>query len=142
MRQGEDQRVKSVKLRDLPTIGHLMAEHDLLLEKLASICSQDNDLDLRTNFPPARGKEELACSLVHISKPSQLLPATPAGIAESGSLMGQTLPRAYSSGGTATSLPRIANDAATLAGRSAMEHSPLLTGIVGQARPGLRRRYP
>eukprot|EP00397_Hematodinium_sp_SG-2012_P012489 GEMP01012660.1.p1 GENE.GEMP01012660.1~~GEMP01012660.1.p1 ORF type:complete len:353 (+),score=42.95 GEMP01012660.1:22-1059(+) len=58
-------RAKSIKLRDLPTIGQLHQEHSLLQKRLAKVVSYDGDLDLQLQFS---GKNDEKTLLVHLTK--------------------------------------------------------------------------
>lgn len=61
-------RAKSIKFRDLPTLGHMHAEHALIQKRLPKVVDYSGDLDLRIQF--ALGNDEKPL-LVHLTKLAQ-----------------------------------------------------------------------
>jgi len=64
--------LKSVKFKDLPTIGQLFEQLELVLLRLDHVATYHGDLDLRSNFPPLRRNPSAApsasaCAFVHLS---------------------------------------------------------------------------
>jgi len=62
--------VKSVKLIELPACQQLVAEHEMLHQRLADIVGFRGHLDLKARFPPGSAVGKVgACSLVHFARP-------------------------------------------------------------------------
>jgi len=70
---GVQRCLKSLKFKDLPTIGQLFEQLELVLLRLDHVVTYHGDLDLRSNFPPLRRNPSAgptssgACAFVHLS---------------------------------------------------------------------------
>lgn len=69
---GAPRRIKSVKLLELPTCQHLIAQHEMLQGRLADVTAFQGHLDLKSRFPamggmgsPLANAKGGGCALVH-----------------------------------------------------------------------------
>eukprot|EP00929_Paragymnodinium_shiwhaense_P009001 TRINITY_DN113005_c0_g1_i1.p1 TRINITY_DN113005_c0_g1~~TRINITY_DN113005_c0_g1_i1.p1 ORF type:complete len:452 (-),score=53.07 TRINITY_DN113005_c0_g1_i1:134-1489(-) len=74
---GMPQRVKSVKLVELPTCHQLVCQHEMLQVRLPDVAAFQGCLDLKARFPPSGGfaspnsgpGKAGGCTLVHFTRP-------------------------------------------------------------------------
>jgi len=101
MLDGGDDRpriIKSVKLVDLPTCQQLIAQHEMLQNRLTDITAYHGNLDLKARFPGNAGNVSNSpnkigkvavgnCSLVHFARPSPAI-SQAAGLPMAGATVG------------------------------------------------------
>jgi len=74
----EKQRVKSVKLIELPTCQQLIVQHEMLQVRLPDVTAFFGCLDLKSRFPSSGSPGKAAGpTLVHFGRPTGMLPVGP-----------------------------------------------------------------